>query len=132
MNKRMLASLFVVSLLLLIALPALGATGTSASDKSHRVYFEYVNGYLDGKDAQQSFTVYCKDSEQNFEFTQPEADADFYVKVLGRDDNFLEDFRLSDGEIIILKGGGRFTLVVHSDEGSGAWTCKPITKEEAK
>jgi hypothetical protein len=133
LNKKILAALIIVPFLLAITISAtMSATGKTSADTKHRVYLESVNGYLEGKEAQQSFTVYCKDSAQNFEFTQPEEDADFWVKVLGRDDNFLEDFRLADGEIIILKGGGKFTMVIRSEDGSGAWSCKPITAEEAK
>ncbi len=114
---------FLVALLLsvLLLIPAVSNAFT--------VELEKVNGYLDGEGARQSFTVYCHEKVQNLEFTQPESGADFYVKVLGQDDNFLEDFRLKDGEIIILKGGGRFSLVVHSESGDGAWSCKPVESD---
>jgi len=94
----------------------------------HTVYMEEMNGYLEGKGAYQAFSIYCKNSRQNIEFTQPEG-ADFWVKVLGKDDSFLDDFQLSEGEVIILKGGNRFTLVVRSEEGSGAWSAKPVTED---
>lgn len=130
--RKFLTAALLVSVLLLASSLCAGAV-TPLSSKSSDVgivELQEVNGYLDGTGARQSFAVYCYEKEQNFEFTYPSG-SDFWVKVLGKDDNFLEDFQLSKGEIIILKGGGRFSLVVHSEDGEGAWSCKPISKDEA-
>ena len=56
------------------------------------------------------------------EFDYP-SDAQFYVKVLGKTGNELGEFDLAEGEIIELTGGGKFTLIVHSVGGSGAWSA---------
>jgi archaellum component FlaG (FlaF/FlaG flagellin family) len=120
MLKRALV-LFIVAIVVITPVIAFSAT---KSTKDSTVDLEEVNGYLEGKEAQQSFTVYCNSSKQEIEFTQPE-DADFWVKVLGKSDNFLGDFQLSEGEVIELTGAGRFTLVIRSEDGEGAWTAVP-------
>ncbi|MCP4228632.1 MAG: hypothetical protein GY771_00590 [bacterium] len=50
--------------------------------------------------------------------------ADFWVTVYGMDHNHLGTFRLDDGEVIELTGGGQFYLEVYSKSGTGAWSCE--------
>jgi len=129
--RKFLPVLILLSALLIVSpMVAHAAISPSKSSDVGLVELEEVNGYLDGTGARQSFTVYCHEKRQNFEFTYPSG-TDYWVKVLGQNDNTLDDFQLSKGEIIILKGGGRFTLVVHSEDGDGAWSCKPISEDAA-
>lgn len=85
---------------------------------------EKIRGYLPNTDVEESFTVYCSEDMQSIEFTWPDY-SDFWVKVLGRSDNLLGTFQLSEGGIIELSGGGRFTLIVYSKDGRGPWTAQP-------
>ena len=90
---------------------------------------EKIEGYIPGLYRDESFTVDCSKKMQYVEFTYPSY-ADFWVKVLGMDGDLLGDFQLSNGEVISLKGGGRFTLVVSSKKGTGAWTAVPVPEDQ--
>ena len=46
-----------------------------------------------------------------------------HVKVLGQTGKELGDFSLAEGPVIELKGGGKFTFVVYTESGGGAWTA---------
>lgn len=125
--RKYVIVLISIIVVLVLALTITSAFAATTKKKDKTVDLEKINGYLEGEGAKQSFTVYCNANPQTIEFTQPE-DADFWVKVLGMDDNFLGDFQLSEGEQIELSGGGRFSLVIRSESGSGAWTAIPVTK----
>ena len=86
---------------------------------------EKVRGYLPNTDMEESFTVDCSEDSQSFEFTWPDY-SDFWVRVLGMHGDNLGDFQLSEGGIIELTGSGRFTLVVYSKDGRGAWSVVPV------
>jgi len=87
-----------------------------------KAYLDEIKGYIPGLYREESFTVDCLRDTQYVEFTYPSY-ADFWVKVLGMDGDLLGDFQLSEGEVIELTGGGRFTLVVYSKKETGAWTA---------
>jgi hypothetical protein len=93
------------------------------------VDLQEVKGYIPDALTEDSFTVYCSEDSETFEFTWPRY-TDFWVRVLGQTGKLLGDFQLSEGEQIELTGGGRFTLVIYSQEGSGQWTAKPVYFEE--
>jgi hypothetical protein len=44
-----------------------------------------------------------------------------WVRVVGQTGNQLGEFNLSDGDMITLKGSGKFTLEVFSKSGVGNW-----------
>jgi len=80
------------------------------------------SGALDENGAQ-SFVVVAQKDPEDWKFTWP-SDADFRVRVHDRDGDELGDFDLSEGSTITLRGGGKFTLEVRSEDGRGAWTAK--------
>jgi len=87
------------------------------------VELEEIKGYLPAVGSEESFTIYCDQETTEIEFTWPE-DADFIVKIMGMYGDALGEFPLSEGEVITLNGGGRFTLTVLSKAGIGAWSAK--------
>lgn len=105
--KKLLTASFVIALL--AAVPALA------------VHYS-VSGYLTGTDVYDEFGVYAYSDYIEVTFAWP-AGTDFYVTVYGMYDDELGDFKLADGEIIQLSGGGKFTLVVTSEYGAGDWSC---------
>lgn len=108
-----MARLILVMSLAVLMLPAFSLA---------QVELEEINGYLCDRSAEESFTVYCDQRNVDIEFSWPE-DADFWVRVVGMYGVVLGDFPLSEGEVVRLSGGGRFTLVVHSERGQGAWSA---------
>jgi len=87
-------------------------------------YAEAVDfsGYLYDEATEARFDVYAETQLLDVTFTYP-ATADFHVKVLGQAGKELGDFPLAEGPVIQLKGGGKFTFVVYTQSGGGAWTA---------
>ncbi len=81
-----------------------------------------LSGVLRGVNDSNRFDVFAESDKIEVEFDWPD-DAYFHVKVLGMAGDELGDFDLSEGEIIELTGGGKFTLIVYSRGGDGAWTA---------
>jgi hypothetical protein len=79
-------------------------------------------GKLRGTNDSNEFDVFLDSTYVEVTFDYPSG-SQFYVKVLGKSGNELGEFDLSEGEIIELSGGGKFTLIVHSVGGSGAWSA---------
>lgn len=98
--------------LTLIVWAAAGAAATTAD----------FAGYLYNEGTRATFDVYAETETLALTFTYP-AGSDFRVRVLGKDGNELGDFALTEGPVITLSGGGKFTLVVYSNRGGGAWTA---------
>lgn len=105
-------------LAMLLTIPLL-ATGYAWST----VELEEIKGYLPVVGSEESFTIYCDQETTEIEFTWPE-DADFMVTIMGMYGDALGEFPLSEGEVITLNGGGRFTLTILSKAGVGAWGAK--------
>ena len=80
------------------------------------------SGYLYDERTEARFDVYTETQLLDVTFTYP-ATADFHVKVLGQTGKELGDFALAEGPVIQLKGGGKFTFVVYTESGGGAWTA---------
>jgi hypothetical protein len=70
------------------------------------------------------FQFYTDEDTVEFEFTFPE-EMDLRVYVEGEYGDELGDFKLSEGEVISLYGGGEFTLWVYSRDGEGDFICEP-------
>lgn len=66
--------------------------------------------------------VVTENDELEVEFDWPDG-ASFFVKVIGAAGDELSDFDLSESGVVELKGGGKFTLIVHSRGGDGPWTA---------
>lgn len=79
-------------------------------------------GVLRGANDSNKFDVFAENDLIEVEFVWPD-ETFFHVKVLGMAGDDLGDFDLSEGEIIELTGGGKFTLIVYSRSGDGAWTA---------
>lgn len=79
-------------------------------------------GVLRGANDSNKFDVFAENDLIEVEFVWPD-ETFFHVKVLGMAGDELGDFDLSEGEIIELTGGGKFTLIVYSRGGDGAWTA---------
>jgi hypothetical protein len=77
---------------------------------------------LRGANDSNKFDVFAESDKIEVEFDWPD-DTYFHVKVLGMSGDELGDFDLSEGEIIELTGGGKFTLIVYSRSGDGPWTA---------
>jgi len=116
MRKVALALILVLAL----SLPVFAAS---------EVRLEKITGYLSSTMDKDTFTINCDKDEQTFVFDW-NRDSDFYVKVFGMTGKLLGDFRLSEGEEIILTGGGKFTIRVYSEEGEGEWSVVPKGGEE--
>lgn len=80
------------------------------------------SGYLYDERTEVRFDVYAETQLLDVTFTYP-ATADFHVKVLGQTGKELGDFALAEGPVIQLKGGGKFTFVLYTESGGGAWTA---------
>jgi hypothetical protein len=79
-------------------------------------------GVLRGTNDSNKFDIFAESTYIEVEFDYP-SDATFYVKVLGKSGNELGEFDLTEGNIIELSGGGKFTLIVHSVGGGGKWSA---------
>jgi hypothetical protein len=84
--------------------------------------FETQTGYLSGPGSEQEFGLYANKDPLELTFSW-DSGLDPYCHVRGRDHNDLGKFRLADGEIIELTGGGQFYITVGAYHGSGNWTC---------
>jgi hypothetical protein len=81
------------------------------------------SGILRGADDSNKFDIVTNNNKAEVEFDWP-GKASFYVKVFSPLGDELGDFDLSEGEVVDLTGGGKFTLIVYSKKGGGAWTAK--------
>jgi len=79
-------------------------------------------GKLRGTNDSNKFDLFLDSDYVEVEFDVPSGSA-FYVKVLGKSGNELGEFDLADSDVIELSGGGKFTLIVHSQGGGGAWSA---------
>jgi hypothetical protein len=79
-------------------------------------------GKLRGTNDSNKFDVFLDSTYVEVEFDYPSG-SEFYVKVLGKSGDELGEFELSEGEIIELTGGGKFSLIVHSTGGGGPWSA---------
>ncbi len=95
------------------------ACGAAAPARAETAEFA---GYLYDDTAEARFDIYAESEQLEIFFTAP-AGADFHVRVLGQTGKELGDFALATGPVITLTGGGKFTLVVHSEKGGGVWTA---------
>jgi hypothetical protein len=105
---------------LLVGVMLLAPATSFAAD----VLVQKIEGYLSDTYEKDAFTVYCESDNQVFVFDWNN-DADVWVKVFGETGKLLGDFQLSEGEEIILKGGGKFKLQVYSESGAGFWSAVP-------
>lgn len=79
-------------------------------------------GYIAGPGTEQEFGLNTTKSPLELTFSW-DGGMDPYCTVLGMNRNELGTFRLADGEIIELTGGGQFYIIVGSYSGGGNWTC---------
>jgi hypothetical protein len=79
-------------------------------------------GKLRGTHDSNKFDVFTESDKLEVKFGYPSGAA-FFVKVLGKTGDELGEFDLSEGEIIDLSGGGKFTLIIHSQNGGGPWSA---------
>lgn len=79
-------------------------------------------GKLRGTHDSNKFDVFAESDFIEVDFDYP-SDAQVYVKVLGKTGNELGEFDLSEGDVVELTGGGKFSLIVHSRGGGGPWSA---------
>jgi hypothetical protein len=99
--------------LLAVAVGALLAAGAHA---------ESASGNVGGDRDWDIIDLYTDNTDIDVVFAWPQG-ADFMVTVFGRDQNYLGEFNLLNGETINLTGGGQFYLAVHCLNSTGAWTA---------
>ncbi|MEO0085123.1 MAG: hypothetical protein ABIK37_00680 [candidate division WOR-3 bacterium] len=80
------------------------------------------SGYLDEGESE-TFTVIAESDPEEWEFNWI-GDGTFWVKVRNRDGVEIADLDLSEGNTIVLKGGGLFTLEIRAVEGGGFWSAE--------
>jgi len=107
--------------LLVIMLAALCASCGDDED-NNRYELSSASGNVDGKADWDCFGLYTEDQSIDVVFTWPR-NADFMVTVFGRDQNYLGEFHLREGNTINLTGGGQFFLLVHCLNSTGAWSA---------
>lgn len=105
---------------LLLALMLMAPVTSFAGD----ILLQKIEGYLSDTYEKDVFTIYCQNDKQSILFDWNQ-DSDFWVKVFGETGKLLGDFQLSEGDEIILTGGGKFKLQVYSEDGSGFWSAVP-------
>jgi len=91
-------------------------------DAGVQVFDNIKSGILSGEGDSNTFPLYAEDDPTNVRFSYPK-DADFHVKVYGRDNNELGNYNLRAGNEISLIGGGQFYVEVLSEEDGGQWTA---------
>jgi hypothetical protein len=84
----------------------------------------YMDSYVIANGASTYIEFYTERDTVEFEFLLPE-EVDLRVFVEGEDGNELGDFKLLEGEVISLYGGGIFTLWIYSRSGEGDFICEP-------
>ena len=100
---------------LLLAMAFVGALSAGALAAS-------ASGNVGGDTDWDIIDFYTDSSDIDVVFTWPQ-NADFMVTVFGRDQNYLGEFSLLDGDTINLTGGGQFYLAVHCLNSTGAWSA---------
>jgi len=80
------------------------------------------SGNLRGINDSNKFDLFLNSKSVDVVFTFP-AGAGYSCKVLGMSGDELGDYELDKGDTITLSGGGKFSLIVYSGGGSGAWTA---------
>ena len=98
-----------------------GRRETGAGDPGGTVEEYERGGSLAGTGDKDSFVIVARHDEVEVVFEWPEGEADFGVKVYGKDGDELGDFDLDDGEVIQLFGRDKFTLEIYSKGGRGTW-----------
>jgi hypothetical protein len=84
---------------------------------------DFLKGYLDEMGDSDYFVIYAETDTLEVEFDYPSG-AEFWVLVLGETGIELGYFDLAGGDnIILLTGGGYFTLVIISYGGDDKWTA---------
>ncbi len=81
-----------------------------------------ANGNVSGDKDWDVIDLYTDNTDVDVTFTFPQG-ADFMVTVCGRDQNYLGEFHLLEGETINLTGGGQFYLLVHCLNSTGTWSA---------
>lgn len=82
-----------------------------------------TQGYLGSTGDEQYFEVYAGNDtyvEVTFDFPYG---VDFWVDVYGQYGNLLGSYGPRQGRVIQLSGGGKFTVYVTSEGGSGSWSA---------
>ena len=103
--KKLLLALAFVSVFSAVGAWAASASGNIGGDTD----WDVIDFYTDVKDI-------------DVVFTWPQGQ-NFMVTVCGRDQNYLGEFNLLEGDTINLTGGGQFYLLVHCLNGTGAWSA---------
>ncbi len=85
--------------------------------------FYSKNGNIKKINDPEEFGLNLNSTSVDVEFFYPTG-ADFWVTVYGMDHNHLGTFRLDDGPVIELTGGGQFYIEVYSKDGTGEWSCE--------
>jgi hypothetical protein len=93
-----------------------------------------VKGYLKGPGDSLGFKVEAGDiDELRISFAIPAEPADFWVKIVGEDEEtLLDDIKLRKGYDVVLLNGGTFYLTVYSKAGEGNWSATYTLKEDGE
>jgi len=79
-----------------------------------------MTGNLEGTGDSREFKIELKSDKVEVDFDWS-VYSKFWVKVYDKDRNQIGDFDLKDSDVIVLKGGGLFYIVVYSKFGGGQW-----------
>lgn len=82
-----------------------------------------TQGYLEATGDEQYFEVYAGNDtyvEVTFDFPYG---VDFWIDVYGQYGNLLGSYGPKQGNVIQLSGGGKFTVYITSEGGSGSWSA---------
>lgn len=94
-----------------------GSSSTLSGD------YHTKSGNIKNTNDTEEFGIDLNSGDVDVTFDYP-VGADFWVTVYGMNHNHLGTFRLDDGEVIELTGGGQFYLEVYSKSGTGEWSCE--------
>ena len=79
-----------------------------------------MTGNLQGTGDSEEFKIELKSDKVEIDFDWS-VYSRFWVKVYDKKREQIGDFDLKEGDVIVLKGGGVFYLVVYSKFGGGQW-----------
>ncbi len=91
-------------------------------DAGEEMFDNVKSGTLSGEGDSNKFPLYADADPTNVRFSYPK-DAEFRVKIYGRDNNELGDYDLRAGNEISLIGGGQFYVEVIAEDEGGQWTA---------
>jgi hypothetical protein len=115
----------LVSAMGLIA--ALAVIGFVSCDKGTpmdpRDWVHTESGFISGPGEEDEFSLDTEYTSLKLTFYFSDV-WDPYCKIYGMNHNPLGEFRLSDGNVIQLTGGGLFYVAVGSYAGGGHWRCE--------